>query len=197
MKTIIWDIDDVLNDLMKSWFEHDRRLKNTENKIKYKDLIENPPHRLLNITERQYLAALDKFRNSAAAQNMRPNPVLLRWFHLHGHEARHIALTSRPLHTVPLLSAWVFKNFGLWIRTFAFVPCRMKKNTPLYEKNKKEYLKWLAKADILIDDSPENIKGAKESGIKGLLYPAPWNKSDITVERLLAMLTQQIRAKKL
>ena len=196
MRTIVWDVDDVLNDLMRSWFEHGWLINHSACKIKYEDLTENPPHRLLEITQQQYLHSLDTFRNSDRAQAMRPNTTFLKWFRAYGYLARHVALTSRPLPTVPRLSQWVFRHFGAWIRTFSFVPARADKAIPFYDRDKRGYLKWLAKADVLVDDSPENIKYAKEMGIKGLLYPRPWNQSDLTVDRLLRILTQQVKSKK-
>lgn len=196
MKTIVWDVDDVLNDLMRFWFKHSWLSHHPPCKIKYGDLTENPPHHLLGITRQQYLHSLDAFRNSAKAQAMRPNAALLKWFRAYGHLARHVALTSRPLHTVPLLSQWVFRHFGVWIRTFAFIPTRADKAIPFYDRDKCEYLKWLAKTDVLVDDSPENIKCAKDLGIKGLLYPRPWNQSDLTVTQLLRILAQQVKSKK-
>ncbi len=196
MKTIVWDADDVLNDLMRCWFKEAWLCKHKACRLKYNDLTENPPHKLLGITEKQYLSSLDVFRNSDRASLMRPNRQILKWFREYGHLARHVVLTSRPLHTVPMLSEWVFKFFGSWVRTFSFVPTRADKAIKFYDSDKKEHLDWLSKADILIDDSMKNIKDAEQIGILGLLYPRPWNKSELTVEQLLSILTMQVKSKK-
>ena len=50
MKTIIWDVDDVLNDLMYSWFQEHRDLYNPDSTLKYQDITQNPPHEILGIT---------------------------------------------------------------------------------------------------------------------------------------------------
>jgi 5'(3')-deoxyribonucleotidase len=194
MRTIVWDVDDVLNDLMRSWFKYGlAKSCRRKSGLKYDGLTQNHPHLLLGMTKREYLRSLDVFRNSPKGAAMRPNPDVLNWFRSYGKLARHVALTSRPLHTVPGLAEWVFRHFGEWIRTFAFVPTRSEKAIPFYDKDKHEYLKWLGKADMLIDDSPENIQNANSLRVKTLLYPRPWNKSRLTVSQLLGLLTKYVK----
>ena len=72
MKTIIWDVDDVLNDLMRAWFEDYAALNGTHTHITYDRLTSNPPHELLGISRMEYLESLDKFRLSEMAENMTP-----------------------------------------------------------------------------------------------------------------------------
>lgn len=178
MKTIVWDVDDVLNDLMKNWLEICWLKKHKNCSLTYNDITENPPNELLGVMLKDYLESLDKFRISKEADNMNPVSVVKSWFEKNGSFYRHIALTARPVDSVSYASEWVFRHFGKWIRGFLFVPaCREGQNMPNYDKNKKEYIKWLGKGDLLIDDNPKNINDAEEIGLNGILFPRPWNKS--------------------
>ncbi|MEW6087954.1 MAG: hypothetical protein AB1498_06570 [bacterium] len=189
MKTIVWDVDDVLNDLMRCWFEQSWLLAHPECKLKYENLKENPPHKILGVSLKEYLASLDKFRISAKARKMRPVREVLDWFIKNGGSYRHMILTSRPLRTIPDLSNWVFYFFGPWIRGFYFVPSeREGENIVKYDRDKYDYLKWFGKADIFIDDSPDNIQSAEKLGIKVILMPRPWNKSRLTINKTLSLL---------
>ena len=74
MKTIAWDVDDVLNELMFYWFED--CYKNEHNNIKqnFKDLVNNPPQDILGISNDEYLKSLDRFRISEKGRNLPQNP---------------------------------------------------------------------------------------------------------------------------
>ena len=37
MLTIVWDVDDVLNDLMHAWFKHSWLADHPDGKIRYED----------------------------------------------------------------------------------------------------------------------------------------------------------------
>ena len=63
MLTIVWDIDDVLNDFMKRWFEQWWRPQKTNCKLNYNDLVENPPHNILGIDLQEYQNSIDAFRS--------------------------------------------------------------------------------------------------------------------------------------
>ena len=47
MVTIAWDVDDVLNDLMRHWFKSTWKTTHPECKVIYEDLSENPPRQIL------------------------------------------------------------------------------------------------------------------------------------------------------
>ena len=49
---IVWDVDDVLNNLMASWID-DWSYRNKK-KYRINDLIENPPNRMLKISLEEY-----------------------------------------------------------------------------------------------------------------------------------------------
>ena len=194
MKTLAWDVDDVLNDLMKVWFEGFlRKNKPGGNRITYDQLSENPPHELLGMMLNQYLASLDEFRLSGRYEQLEPNREILNWFNASGHCCRHVALTAAPLAAAPVSSAWVIKHFGKWIRTFAFVPSgRAEEKIPVYDRSKADFIGWHGKIDILIDDNPEHIEQAAQIGIQGILVTQPWNTGKMDLSEALASLTRAI-----
>ncbi|MEQ1885361.1 MAG: hypothetical protein ABL967_09890 [Bryobacteraceae bacterium] len=175
MLTIVWDVDDVLNDLMRSWWQWSWLPSHPDIRVRYEDLFENPPHRILGIAESEYLESLDEFRLSARAAEMIPNADVVDWFRANGHMFRHIALTARPTHTIPNIAQWVFRHFGAHIRLFGFVPGRSLKPEPVYDHNKAEFLEWLHLGDVLVDDSETNVREARRLGLQGIVYPRPWN----------------------
>ena len=192
MLTIVWDRDDVLNDLMRCWLEQWWKRFHPECSVRYEQLSENPPHRILGISLEEYLASLDEFRLSEQATEMKPIPEVLAWFKQFGHLYRHIALSATALDTAPAAAAWTFRHFGTWIRSFHLVPsARKDQDIPQYDADKGAYLRWLEKGDVLIDDSPINVELARHCGIAGVLVPRPWNPQHGSItdalQRLLTM----------
>jgi hypothetical protein len=194
MQTIAWDIDDVLNDLMQAWFTTAWKPSHPMCNLSYSGIIQNPPHRLLGIPVSEYLDSLDLFRVSADARNMLPNHAVLDWLRHYGSGFRHIALTARPLDSASHISEWLFRHFSPHIRTFAVVPVRPAADVIVYDRNKSDFLRWFGKADFLVDDSEENIQQAEVFGLRGILYPQPWNCSSQTPEEALRSLAQVVEA---
>jgi hypothetical protein len=190
MLTIVWDVDDVLNDLMLQWFSHCWLEKQSDCAIKYCELTSNPPHAVLEISRDEYLTSLDQFRKTDRALQMEPNPLVLQWMQQHGERFRHIALTARPLDSAPNVAEWLLRHFGAWIRCIGVVHTRENDRFPAYDRNKGEFLDWLHCGDIMVDDSAQNIRQAQARGLKALLYPQPWNESCSTVDALLDELTK-------
>jgi hypothetical protein len=190
MLTIVWDIDDVLNDLMLTWFTDEWQPAHPECKVCYSDIKENPPHRVLGVTKAEYFASLDGYRISDGARKMRPNSAVLEWLRRCGHGYRHMALTARPLHSIPLLAEWLFRHFGTYLRGFGVVPTRLAPGEPVYDRDKGDFLRWFGKADLLVDDNEENIRAAETVGVRGVLYPQPWNPCSRTVEETLQSLSR-------
>jgi hypothetical protein len=189
MLTIVWDVDDVLNDLMAQWFVHGWLPGHPGCLLTYRDLTANPPHLALGVDRSEYLSSLDAFHQTDHAANMTPSAEVLAWFSRDGHRFRHIALTARPLETAPTVAHWVFRHFGAWIRCFGVVPSRAGRDLPAYDTTKAEFLAWLGRGDILIDDSPETIRQAQAIGLKTLMPRQPWNQSTLTMPDLLENLT--------
>lgn len=191
MKTIAWDVDDVLNELMKTWLEHWWLPSNPSSRIRYEEIIENPPHRLLGISQTDYLVSLDAFRLSQTARDMKPVEEVLEWFFQYGHRFRHLALTATPLCAAPTSAEWVMRHLGRWIRTFHVIPSpRDRQEIPRYDKNKSDYLQWFDRVDLLVDDSPDHVASARALGIPALLVSRPWNRGSMGTGQLLDTLIE-------
>lgn len=190
MLTVVWDVDDILNDLMHQWFHHAWLAEHPECPIAFSGLSCNPPHTVLGVDRSDYLESMDRFRRTERACTMAPNPEILGWFREEGHRFRHIALTARPLETAPDVAHWVMRHFGAWVRCFGVVPTRTEPGVPIYDQTKGEYLAWLRRGDILIDDSTDNILQAAALGLRTLQPGQPWNKSTATVPQVLQALSQ-------
>ena len=189
MLTIVWDVDDVLNDLLLQWFTHCWLQEQPTCKLSYRELTANPPHGVLGISSDEYLLSLDNFRKTERALSMQPNREVMAWMRQHGEKFRHIALTARPLESAPNVAEWVIRHFGAWIRCVGIVHTRIDHQFPVYDRTKGEFLDWVKCGDVMVDDSTENTKQAQSRGLKTLLYPQPWNESPMSVEELLTELT--------
>jgi len=189
MLTIVWDVDDVLNDLMAQWFHLGWKAEHPKCTLSFGDLLHNPPHEPLGIKREEYLASMDRFRGTDKGLNLDPNPEFLEWFARHGQAFRHIALTARPLETAPDVAAWVMRHFGSWIRCFGVVPSRTNCGEPVYDRSKVDFLKWLGCGDILIDDADENVRVAELVGMRTFQIAQPWNKSTLSIGALTRQLS--------
>lgn len=195
MKTIVWDVDDVLNDLMRVWLEQFWVPAHPGCKVSYEAIKGNPPHELLGVSKPEYLASLDDFRLSGRYERLEPLPEALAWFEANGARFRHVALTRVPVAAAHVTAAWVLRHFGAWIRSFHFVPSfRAGEDPPVYDEDKGAYLHYFGKADLLIDDTLENITAAQKAGVKTLVFPRPWNKSKLTVGQTLAAIDREIKS---
>ncbi len=193
MKTIAWDVDDTLNDFTRVWLNDWWLPGQKETVLHYRQLVENPPSRLLGIAEAEYLASLDSFRLSQAFDKVQPLGQVLRWFQEHGMKSRHIALTATPMVAAPISAAWVMKHFGLWIRSYHVIPSeRQGYAVPGYDRDKTEFLKWFGKVDVLVEDNQSNIKSARQAGYQVVGIPQPWNEIKGDVEDALSLLSSHI-----
>jgi hypothetical protein len=190
LKTIVWDVDDVLNDLTRSWFEDWSRGSGSISRP-YGSLTRNPPHELLGISRGQYLASLDDFRLCGKAANLPPLPEIYDWFCRHGEKCCNIALTAAPLCAAQVSAQWVMNHFGRWIRSFNIVPS-YRPGDPAGKTlaTKSEFLRWWGKCDLLIDDSEENIAGARGLALRTVLFPRPWNSSNLSPAETLRIITR-------
>ncbi|HEX4565223.1 MAG TPA: hypothetical protein VH138_01280 [Vicinamibacterales bacterium] len=174
---VIWDVDDVLNELMREWFEGWWLPRNPTASARYADIVANPPHHVLGISEHEYLASLDEFRTARFAE-LSPRPEVLEWFSEHGDLGHHVALSAPPEPFAHVSAAWVIKNFGHWVRTFAFVPARRGRPEVADPRiAKRDYLEWLGHGDVFLDDRESNVDAARTLGITGIVVPQPWNAS--------------------
>jgi hypothetical protein len=195
MKTIVWDVDDVLNDLMRAWFET-WRTEYPSCPVSYEGLRQNPPHDILGITVDEYLQSLDAFRQSPSYRDMLPVREVMDWFVQKGDRFHHSVLTAVPIKAASVSAQWVFRHFGAWIRTFHFVPSgRPGEAIPEYDQNKAEFLKRLSAADLFIDDNVSNVENTRRLGIKTMLFPRPWNENTETVTNALDRIEELLSQK--
>ncbi|HOW58280.1 MAG TPA: hypothetical protein PLO78_00990 [Candidatus Omnitrophota bacterium] len=186
MITIAWDVDDVLNDLMRVWFDEKWKIEHPECGVQYETITKNPPPELLGISLEEYRASLDEFRLSGKYKELTPVAEVLKWFEACGHLFRHIAVTAVPIKAASVSADWVMCHFGTWIRTFHMVPSPRKTDSiPQYDQNKIDFLKWFGKVDVFMDDCEANIVGCAQAGIKGIVFPRPWNGNRSTVSQVL------------
>jgi phosphoglycolate phosphatase-like HAD superfamily hydrolase len=191
MRTIVWDLDDVLNHFTESWLKLAWQVEHPECRATCAELRSNPPLRELKASESEYFDSLDRFRISPAAQNLEPQPQVLAWFRQSGHHFRHHVLTARPVKSAGPAAAWVFTHFGRWIRHFHFVPSpRPGESLPAYEATKGEVLARIGPVDFFVDDSPQNVAAAAACGARAFVFPQPWNRAELTVTQILAALSR-------
>ncbi len=191
MRTIAWDIDDVLNDLMQTWLEDWWRPAHPDCVRPFEQLTDNPPHRLLDTSLAAYLASLDAFRLSGRYAQLAPRPELLHWFAVHGERFRHVALTAVPLRAASVSAEWLLRHFGRWIRSFHLVPSRREgEELPAYDASKEAFLRRVGGVDVLVDDNPAHVRGAQECGVQAFLFPRPWNDNNRTQSELLEELAR-------
>jgi hypothetical protein len=186
--TIVWDVDDVLNDLMWAWF-HDCWLPDHPDcRVSYAEIRRNPPNELLGITFEEYVASLDAFRLSDRGRRLTPNPAIRRWLQQNGRHFRHMALTARPLAFAGGAAEWVFQHFGDYIRCYGVVPSRLDPAAPVYDRDKADFLRWFKEADFFIDDAEANVSVVAELGVETILFPQPWNCATHSVDDALKLL---------
>lgn len=196
MLTLAWDVDDVLNDLMRNFLEVWWRPRHPGCMLNYEDIKNNPPYQLLSVELDEYLQSLDDFRLSGCYEQMQPNPKVLEWFQRHGSSFRHIALTAVPRVAGNVSASWVIRHFGDWIRTFHFVPSkRPGQILHEYDNTKADYLRWLNRVDILIDDNKDNVKDLNITGIQYFLVSRPWNTGSLNIKELLHTLSRFAQGK--
>jgi hypothetical protein len=191
-KTIVWDLDDVLNPFTESWLKLGWQVEHPECRTAYAELRSNPPLRELNASPDAYLDSLDRFRVSSAGRNLQPHPLLFDWFERSGDRFHHHVLTARPLKTVEAAAAWVFTRFGRWIRHFHFVPSpRPGEILPASATTKAEVLARLGPVDFFIDDSPQHVAAAAARGLRAYVFPQPWNGAELSASQILAALSEE------
>ncbi len=173
---LIWDVDDVLNELMCFWL--DGGLPKSVRRLPFSSLTENPPDELLGLSRREYLESLDAYR-AGPHYRQAPRKEILAFFQKHGVCFRHIVLSSVPMRFAGRSADWVLSHFGQWIQNCLFVPSPRPdfKMESQFFSSKAEALALLEKEAVLIDDSPLHVDEAGKTGASAFLFPAPWNEN--------------------
>lgn len=187
--TIAWDVDDVLNDVMRRWLFDCWKPAHSEHPIAFEDIDANPPHGILAIPVSAYLNSLDAYRLSGAYAALEPLPEVLSWFKSRGAHFNHLAVTSVPLSCAHVSAEWVMRHFSKWMRSFNVVPSK-REAEPYAARtaSKGEFLTRFRAIDLFIDDSAQNVAEVRSSGIPAVLFPRPWNKAEHSVADLLTHL---------
>jgi 5'(3')-deoxyribonucleotidase len=195
MKTIVWDVDEVLNNLVIEWLEYWKVLF-PDCKITYDQITNYSLKKVLNAPSNEILQSIDDFKFLGFFTDLKPNQKILKWFEEYGKYFHHIALTSCSLRTSHISASWVYENFGRWIRSFHCIPSsREGKEDIIYDINKAEYIKRIEDVDIFIDDCPENCEKVQDlyHGIKIFTPKKPWNTgTGIDIEEILREITKLI-----
>lgn len=188
MKSIVWDLDDVLNQFTREWFARQWKHERPETLLRFEDLRSNPPLPELGVTLDTYLQSLDRFERDVAPW-IAPRPDLLEWFGRNGERFHNVVLTARPLTSTASAAVWVFTHFGRWVRGFHCAPSpRADDDSPRYDAGKVDVLRRLGSVDYFVDDSRANVDAAEAIGIRPLLFPQPWNPDAKPPPELLAEL---------
>ena len=187
---IVWDVDDVLSCLMESWLEHWNQ--ENDSNVSLKDIKENPPHKILGISREMYFNSLDNFRNTEAGKNVQENSTMKNWFKNHGNKYNHIACTARPIETMPNQAWWIYHNYGCWIHTVHASGTFRKLKTDYRMVSKADFISWIDKKVIFIDDSEDNVKAVSATGSETILYPRPWNDADYSPENFITRLNSKL-----
>jgi hypothetical protein len=169
---VVWDIDDVLNDLSSEWAAS-VGVSLSESAAPTGDV--GSWIRSQGVDHVDYLASLDAFR-ARQYGNLDPNPMVLAVLHeWSGLRVTHVAMTATPLSAQSVVAEWVMRCFGQWFRAVWFCPSQRQNDPPGLEYAMKgEVLHNLGVPSLLIDDCMPNLESLTP-GDRGLLYPRPWN----------------------
>ena len=188
MLTLLWDVDDVLNDLTRRWFEDAWLVQHPGVALTFDQLTEQPATRLLGASLDEYLDSLDEYRNRHY-RNLVPRPDIVDWFAVHGSHYRHAALTATPIKHAPAVAEWVMRHFGHWIRAIAVVPSsRADDRHPQYDLDKGSAAEWLGFANVFIDDNLANIEAVAARGLRTIVVPRPWNSATRPITEAIDLL---------
>ena len=191
---ILWDVDDVLNDLTRVCVE--KILSRNYPGLVYENLRHNPPLPELECDRETFVAMLDECRERYFAELV-PQSEVLGFFREHGGSFRSMALSAAPMSIAPESAKWVLTHFGKWIQSTLYVPsfrANYLVESAMFS-GKEEAAKLLG--GILIDDSPENVKKVLNTGGRALLFPAPWNENrNMSRKEFFDLLLKEIRCEK-
>ena len=190
---ILWDVDDVLNDLTRVCVE--KVLPAHFPGIGYEMLKHNPPLPELECDREKYTAILDECREQYLCR-LTPQKEVVDFFRKYGKLFHSLALSAAPMRYAPVSAEWVLRHFGAWIQGTLYVPSFRKDFTveSVMFKDKGEAVELLN--GILVDDSPENVARARKKGGKALLFPAPWNENcNMSKQEFFTLLLKEIGVK--
>jgi len=179
---LIWDVDDVLNDLTIRVLEE----LGVVNTGPVTSSFSNPRDYVLSLgyEEDTYLTCLDNVRRNVFHE-LKPNAEIQSWLQEHGSKYSHMALTSTPLQFCSNSASWVFAHFSHWIDSFGCTPSpRPTDPKGMRYRTKAEYLTRLSTPYILIDDTVSNLEQIDPINGFGLQFPTRWSSTQTIPECL-------------
>ena len=191
---LIWDIDDVLNELIPLCI--DTTAQKLKPGIKWTDVHSNPPLQELGCTLDEYRQVLDECRDSYL-YDCPPRQEVLEFFQEWGTHFRSVTLSSAPMHMAPRSAEWVLRHFGAWIQGTIFVPSPRKHVSVASALFASKAEAVLALGGTLIDDMPVNVEKVRAVGGKALYFPAPWNRNkDMSIKDFFSELIKNLELSK-
>ena len=191
---LIWDIDDVLNDLMNLCIS--TTAQKLKPGIKFEEIRNNPPLPELGCSLDEYRGILDECRNKYLFDQP-PRKEVMAFFRDWGEHFRSITLSAAPLSITPRSSEWVLRHFGPWIQGTIFVPSPRKDAPVLSASFSSKAEAVLALDGILIDDMPANVEKVRAAGGEALYFPAPWNENkDMSIKDFFSELIKKLELSK-
>lgn len=188
MTIIIWDVDDVLNELTENWLNSiNHSLVRTK-----QQLISPEFHAILGWSREKYLQSLDGYRRTSFA-DLIPNGSI-QAFMAHNSHVVHLVLTATPMLSAHLSAEWTIRHFGSWVDGFLLAPsARAGSNSD--RSTKADHISRLVSDHdrvVCIDDQPLNVETAQRAGATAILWPQPWNESTQSCDDALRQLSQVI-----
>ena len=187
---LIWDIDDVLNELMSLCIS--TTAQKLKPGIKFEEVKNNPPLPELACSLDEFRNILDQCRDQYLYSRA-PRKEIIDFFRIWGEKFRSITLSSAPMSMAPRSSEWVLFHLGSWIQGTIFVPSPRKnviQGATLFASKAEAVL---ALDGILIDDMPINVEAVKAAGGRALYFPAPWNENrDMSIEEFFSELIKEL-----
>ena len=120
-----------------------------------------------------YFNSLDEFRNSEAGKNLQPNDTIKSWFKIHGNKFNHLSCTPRPIDSMPNQAWWIYDNYCQWIHTVHAVGTNRDGDTNYQTEPKGDFISWINKEVVFVDDSEKNITAVSTTGAETILYHQP------------------------
>lgn len=169
--TIAWDVDDVLNELTRSWAETaglGDRFKDGQGRDPgaYVNSLGFPPS--------DYLISLDEFRANCYG-SLEPNSLTHAWFVQHGSRCDHVVVSRTPLKASSIMRAWVLDHFGRWITNVIVTPSwRSTDPSGTLYPSKGDIMQSIRKPAVLVDDTEANLVEARRT-CHVVTFAQPWN----------------------
>lgn len=172
-QTIGIDIDDVLIDFTKRFYEYHNRTYGT--RVRFEDIHTFGIGRVLGIGE-QSVDRIHEFYASEDFVNLPPVEGAVEAVILLSQSRRLIAVTSRPKSIEPQTVASLDKYFpGIFQDVVLLDSLNLQYSGGSVEGIKLMVCQKLG-IEILIDDHEENLRGAGRFDIRAFLFRRPWNK---------------------